>query len=298
MTVETDPLALTSPKSFPGVRIFNRLPSTVSANQLTLLVSVLLIAAYNQVLVAELNSTNPVQGELSFVFTGSVLIILIACLNLLLSMITFRFLQKPILSALIIGSAFCGYFMREYGIVIDKGMMRNLFETDIKESAELLSLSLAACLVFYGVLPVALLCKCKVYYSSPKSQVAKNGFFAFLSLLAMCSVITPQIKSIASYLRNHREIGHLIVPGNFIYYGIKHVVRSPDAGAEEILTIGEDAEFSSPAAARGRLILAVVVLGETARAQNFVLNGYRRNINPELEKFRVYSFSDVSSCSA
>jgi len=43
--------------------------------------------------------------------------------------------------------------------------------------------------------------------------------------------------------------------------------------------------------------LVIFVLGETARAMNFSLNGYERNTNPLLSKNNsIINFSDVSSC--
>jgi lipid A ethanolaminephosphotransferase len=43
-------------------------------------------------------------------------------------------------------------------------------------------------------------------------------------------------------------------------------------------------------------ILAVVVAGETARSQNFSLNGYGVDTNPRLASLPVVSFSNVQSC--
>lgn len=40
----------------------------------------------------------------------------------------------------------------------------------------------------------------------------------------------------------------------------------------------------------------VLVVGETARAESFSLNGYAKKTNPELEKLNVINFSQVSSC--
>mgnify|MGYP006149682341 CR=1 FL=1 len=58
---------------------------------------------------------------------------------------------------------------------------------------------------------------------------------------------------------------------------------------------GQDA--SQPFAARiEKPRLVVLVVGETARAEQFSLNGYTKQTNPELSKLPVFSFSDVSSC--
>src|SRR6185295_5603356 len=42
--------------------------------------------------------------------------------------------------------------------------------------------------------------------------------------------------------------------------------------------------------------LLVLVVGETARADHFSLNGYARETNPELAKAGVLSFRNVRSC--
>jgi lipid A ethanolaminephosphotransferase len=42
--------------------------------------------------------------------------------------------------------------------------------------------------------------------------------------------------------------------------------------------------------------LLILVVGETARAANFSLNGYARETNPELAKENITSFLDVHSC--
>jgi len=42
--------------------------------------------------------------------------------------------------------------------------------------------------------------------------------------------------------------------------------------------------------------ILIMVVGETARAKSFHLNGYARNTTPELEQLDVLSFKNVSSC--
>ncbi len=42
--------------------------------------------------------------------------------------------------------------------------------------------------------------------------------------------------------------------------------------------------------------LMVLVVGETARAENFSLNGYGKNTNPKLAQQDILNFSQVSSC--
>ena len=47
---------------------------------------------------------------------------------------------------------------------------------------------------------------------------------------------------------------------------------------------------------QGKATLMVLVVGETARAQSFSLNGYTRNTNPMLSQKPLINFSQASSC--
>jgi lipid A ethanolaminephosphotransferase len=42
--------------------------------------------------------------------------------------------------------------------------------------------------------------------------------------------------------------------------------------------------------------LVILVVGETARADHFSLNGYERDTNPRLRQMNVFSFSNFQAC--
>jgi lipid A ethanolaminephosphotransferase len=60
--------------------------------------------------------------------------------------------------------------------------------------------------------------------------------------------------------------------------------------------IGQDASIGAPLAQARKPTLVFLVVGETARAQNFSLDGYGRDTNPELAQRQVLSFRQVQSC--
>ncbi|NMR95633.1 sulfatase-like hydrolase/transferase, partial [Vibrio parahaemolyticus] len=62
--------------------------------------------------------------------------------------------------------------------------------------------------------------------------------------------------------------------------------------------IGTDAKQSDSAVqqAQSKPTLLVFVVGETARTQNYQLNGYTRETNPYTSQLHVISFPDVASC--
>lgn len=63
-----------------------------------------------------------------------------------------------------------------------------------------------------------------------------------------------------------------------------------------MIPYGEDAHLLQQAQIQKQPKLMVLVVGETARAESFALNGYARNTNPELSKLPVINFNQVSSC--
>jgi lipid A ethanolaminephosphotransferase len=100
----------------------------------------------------------------------------------------------------------------------------------------------------------------------------------------------------ASLVRNHGEVRDLLTPGNVVAAAIGHVagrVRRPD---QPKTVVGPDARPGPGWQTRKRPTLLVVVIGETARAQNFSLNGYPRVTNPELARRGVINFPDTLAC--
>src|SRR3546814_1973364 len=83
-----------------------------------------------------------------------------------------------------------------------------------------------------------------------------------------------------------------VVPlGNFVSF----VMQSGQDREIVAQPLGTDAKVTSPLAS-GKPRVLVIVVGETARAENFSLGGYGRDTNPELAKRNITYFTDTSSC--
>ena len=70
-----------------------------------------------------------------------------AAFNIVLTFLAFRRVLKPVLILLFLISASVAYFMSQYGVLIDAGMLRNFAETNVTEVRDLLSLKLLAYIV-------------------------------------------------------------------------------------------------------------------------------------------------------
>jgi lipid A ethanolaminephosphotransferase len=96
-------------------------------------------------------------------------------------------------------------------------------------------------------------------------------------------------------MRNHRSMRYLINPVNSLYALADLAAQSNAKPTGPPLPIGLDARIT-PRAAGTRPPLLTLVVGETARADHFALNGYARPTNPELAALDVLNFRNVMSC--
>jgi lipid A ethanolaminephosphotransferase len=101
---------------------------------------------------------------------------------------------------------------------------------------------------------------------------------------------------LASLMRNHKDLRYLITPANYVWSLASVAGLDARAAAGPKQPIGLDARLGPLAAARQRPLVVVMVVGETARAANWQLNGYARPTTPALAQLPVISFTDVTSC--
>lgn len=221
---------------------------------------------------------------------------LIAALTLvLLSAAAWRRAIKPAAALLLVPAAAGAHFMGTYGVVIDPTMMTNVLQTNPTETRDLLSLRLLASLLVIGVLPVAWMWRLPVRRLGFGAQFGRNLAGALAALAVGAALLFSIFADLSATMRNHKSLRYLINPHNSFYaLGVlAHQANAKPAGPP--LPIGQDATLAArPAGARPPLFL--LVIGETARADHFSLNGYARPTNPQLARLDVVSFRDVTSC--
>lgn len=226
---------------------------------------------------------------------ASVFLILVLTLNALLTLLAFRPMLKPLLICLFFATALASFFMNRYGIPIDAAMMQNVFETDLREAAELLDWDLAITVLLLGALPSLLLWSIRIQAPPLWRNLAGKLAIVCLSLLAASGTLLVNYKTIAPAFREHSEFRYLVTPFNYLYATARyfHKKRKPPV----IASIGTDAIKGPLWAGAARRTVTVMVVGETARAMNFSLNGYERETNPLLSaQDGLINFTDVSSC--
>jgi len=213
----------------------------------------------------------------------------------LLGLLLWRWNGKVLLSVLLLTTAFAVHYMNRFNVYLDADMLRNVLATDVREGSELLTFSLLAPLLLYAALPITLLWRVRWLRQSYMRTLLRR--FVFLLITAIVTVAGAMLcfQEISALLRNHREIRHLATPINYLAALQKNLLGTRPLHKQAKLPIGLDAR-ALPRAADGRPRLLVLVIGETARAQNWGLNGYARQTTPQLAQAGVINFPDVQAC--
>ncbi|MGE7956822.1 phosphoethanolamine transferase [Pseudomonas sp. NPDC089530] len=224
-------------------------------------------------------------------------VMIFCAFNIVLTLLAFRRVLKPVLTLLFMVSAGVAYFMSQYGVLIDAGMFRNFAETNATEVRDLLSLKLLGYIVVLGVLPSWLLWKTPIAYRRWHRELLSKLLVSFLSATAIGGVALANYQGLASLFRNHHELRLMIVPSNYVGASIGYLREQVVSARQPFIKIGEDAQRNPTWQAHARKSLTVLVVGESARAENFGILGYERNTTPQLSQENgLIAFTDVTSC--
>jgi lipid A ethanolaminephosphotransferase len=223
--------------------------------------------------------------------------LMLASLHVLLTgLISTRRSVKPVLAVMALVAAAAMHFTQAYGTVLDPSMLRNVLRTDMAETRELLSWSMALDLLLYAVLPIVLLGCAKVQQRTWRRALVSRALLLGLALATFVGALLWQFQPLASLMRNHKELRYLVTPAN-VLWSLGHVLVADARGAAQPRRqIGLDAAPGPSWAQRSKPRLLVVVLGETARSANWGLSGYARQTTPRLAGLPVLNFADTRAC--
>lgn len=208
-----------------------------------------------------------------------------------------QYLIKPAFIALIMIGAGASYFVNTFGTVIDRDMIANAIDTTSTEAGHLMTTAYFRHLLLFGVLPSVLVAWVRVIHRPIWQKVRRNAGSILGCLAIAAALLASDFANIASTWRAEREkmMSHL-VPATPVIGAISLGVKRYHDYGLVAQPLGVDAKQGAVIAAARKPVLTVLVVGETARAANFSLNGYVRETNPELKKRDVISFTSVTSC--
>ena len=228
--------------------------------------------------------------------TFATMLLIMICLNFLVFVsLAFRALVKPLLTILFLIAAFVSYFTSYYGTYFDASMLDNVLQTDIKEAQELLTAGLLIHLAIFFGLPAIMVWRVNIPRAPWKKAVLRRLAYCLASTATLLFALFLSYQEVSSLMRNNKQLRYLVTPGNYIV-SLEQALASQHTSANTVRSpVGEDAHISSQAGDKPKLL--VIVVGETARAANWGLNGYERQTTPKLaQQPGVINFSDVTTC--
>ena len=200
-----------------------------------------------------------------------------------------------VLALFLVVASQAAYYMDQFGVVIDIVMIDNIMQTNPQEFAGLLSINLAIRTLLLGIIPAWLVIKYCPVITNVGAEFKSRLRLLVLLVLSLVVLVAPFTAGYTSFIREHKITRFYANPTFSSYSVIKYLNQQISiAKVVPLKRIAQDAVKVGTLTKRTELM--VLVVGETARADRFSLNGYHRETNPMLAKQDVLSLSNVSSC--
>lgn len=214
----------------------------------------------------------------------------------LLALLAWPRVLKPAGLLLAVLAGVVQHYMLNYHMVMDPAMAANVLQTDLHEAADLLSPRLLAHVLCLA-LPVAAWFACQpIRAQRPLRRAGANLLLCAAALGLLAAGTLALSRQLAPLMRNEPQLRYMMNPLASLYAGGAAWWRSGAPRSPQRVAISADAHLKRAAGAKARPPLLVLVVGETARADHFGLNGYARDTTPELARRGVLSWPQVSSC--
>lgn len=196
-----------------------------------------------------------------------------------------RFVGKPLLITFFIINSVAVYFTNTYGVIIDKSMIGNILNTNYEESSSFFSFRLILYVIFLGIIPAIYIIKVKIINVPWKK-------FLITSSLTLLFIVILVFANASNWLwidKNSKKLGGLAMPWSYSVNTALFYIDKHNQNKKEILL--PDATIKD-----NEKSVVVLVIGESARSQNFSLYGYDKNTNPLLSKTKDLYHFNATSC--
>ncbi|WP_205422244.1 phosphoethanolamine transferase [Marinobacter sp. Arc7-DN-1] len=266
--------------------------AVMNKSTLIVLVSIFLMAFDNRAFFSNIIEVYPLNLD-NAAFLISLAVVFGAALIVILSLVCYRYSTKPVLITILMLSSFAAYFMDSYNTVIDTDMLRNVAQTNVSEASDLMSGTLAVYVILLGILPSLFVYRVQLTTGTVRRDILSTAKLASISLGVGVLTVVIFSNFYASFIREHKILRYYANPSFYLVSTFKFAGSAIESSSLPFKMIAQDAKAAPPERPRE---LTIMVVGETARADRFSLNGYERETNPELAKNNVISFSDFWSC--
>lgn len=237
----------------------------------------------------------PYNGVKAGLFVVASIIIVVAAYNFIFQFFNWKWTAKPLAIALVFIGGFAAYAVNTLGVLITSDQIQNLVQTDIAEARDTWSWHLLTWTLGMTVVPIIVILMMKIKPEPIIRQLLHKVIASVVSLAMVLGLLFVFYVDFAAIFRENRDLKGMISPQNMIASFASYYKKKAPKENLPLVVYGEDAVMQK-AQATSLPKLMVLVVGETARAENFSLNGYSKNTNPKLSQQDILNFSRVSSC--
>jgi lipid A ethanolaminephosphotransferase len=274
----------------------NKIPA-ISLTVFNLILAIWLGVILNISFFEKISSLTPYNGIKAQLLLLAAVAIVIAMYNLALQLLTWKWTTKVIAILLVVIGGFSAYFVSNFGVIMNADQIQNMMQTDVREVKDLLSIKYFLWTIFFVILPVLFILLIRIKSEAFLPLIAKKIAVSGVSFVLIGGLLFSFYLDFASIFREHRDLKGMISPQNVIAASFSYYQKKMPKKNLSLIHYGEDAHLVQQVGTQQNLPkLMVLVVGETARAESFSLNGYTKNTNPELAQQNIINFSQVSSC--
>ena len=224
-------------------------------------------------------------------FNGVTIIISLIILMLVLNAFVFylifflsRYVGKFLLVLFFIINAIAVYFINTYSVIIDESMIGNILNTKYEEASSFFSIKLIFYVLFLGIIPSIYIIKVKLI----KEPLKKFLITVSLTLLFVLALVFANASNWLWIDKNSKTLGGLAMPWSYSVNISLFYIHEHKKNEKEMLLPNATIKDNQKS-------VVVLVIGESARSQNFSLYGYNKNTNPLLSKIPNVSHFDATS---
>ena len=284
-------------KLFSHSSFFSQRPKkSISLSGFNMLLAIWLGLILNFAFYQKIHEFTPYANLKAGLLLAATALIIIAFYNLVLQWLNWKWNAKILASVLIILGGFSAYFVNSLGVVITPDQIQNMLQTDAREVRDLWSMRLIIWTLGFVIFPLGIVWMLQIQPTSTGHQLVHKSLSSVVSLGLILGLLFCFYVDYAAIFREHRDLKGMLSPQNSIASTLSYYKKKAPKANLPLVAFGEDAHLLQQAQMQEHPKLMVLVVGETARAESFALNGYARNTNPELSKLAVINFSQVSSC--
>jgi lipid A ethanolaminephosphotransferase len=225
-------------------------------------------------------------------FGGISIIVSLAILMLFLNTLVFYIVLyiSPLVGKWLLAlcaniNAIAIYFISTYSVIIDKAMMGNVLNTQFEESSSFFSLGLVFYLIVLGIVPSIFIIKTKVVRVKFKTFII-HFFSIFIFIVAFVYLNSSNWLWID---KHSKSIGAMVMPWSYIVNTSRFYHEKSEENQQQILLPNATIKDTKKS-------VFVLVIGESARSQNFSLYGYGKNTNPLLSTINNVRTFKAESC--